>query len=129
MSNKCGINVSGNKCGINVSGNKCGINVSNKSGSSNNRRPINTQALGVRSSMSPCVSRSETCRVAHTNMDYLMLHELKKMEHTKENHHLLKLLCPVEDGPYGIDESGCVYTIGIDGTRLYFDADGLAIKW
>ena len=119
MSNKSGTNVSGNKCGTNVSGNKCGSNT----------RPINTRALGVRSSVSPSVSRSETTRVAHTKMDLLMMKELKKMKQTTENCHLLKLLCPVEDGPYGIDENGTVYTIGIDGTRLYFDADGLAIKW
>lgn len=108
-----------NKCGSNVSGNKCGSNT----------RPINTRALGVRSSVSPSVSRSETRRVAHTKMDLLMMKELKKMEQTKENCHLLKLLCPVEDGPYGIDENGYVYTTGIDGTRLYFDAHDLAIKW
>lgn len=116
-----------NKSGTNVSGGKCGSNT----------RPINTRALGVRSSVSPSVSpsvshsetHSKTRRVAHTKMDLLMMKELKKMEQTKENCHLLKLLCPVEDGPYGIDENGYVYTIGIDGTRLYFDADGLAIKW
>jgi hypothetical protein len=112
-----------NKSGTNVSGNKSGSNT----------RPINTRALGVRSSVSPFMLHSETHsktrRVAHTKMDLLMIKELKKMEQTKENCHLLKLLCPVEDGPYGIDENGYVYTIGIDGTRLYFDADGLAIKW
>ena len=126
MSNKSGPNVSGNKNGTNVSGNKSGSNT----------RPINTRALGVRSSVSHSVSpfmlhsetHSKIRRVAHTKMDLLMMKELKKMEQTKENCHLLKLLCPVEDGPYGIDENGYVYTIGIDGTRLYFDADGLAIK-
>jgi len=116
-----------NKSGTNVSGNKNGSNT----------RPITTRPLGVRSyvshSVSPSMSHSETHsktrRVAHTKMELMMMKELKQMEQTKENCHLLKLLCPVEDGPYGIDENGYVYTTGIDGTRLYFDAHDLAIKW
>ena len=50
------------------------------------------------------------------------------MEQIEQNCRLQNLPCPVQDGPYGIDEkTGHVYMFW-NGSRLYFDADGLAIK-
>jgi hypothetical protein len=101
--------------------------MSNKSGSNvsgDKKRPINKQALGVR----PSVSQPKTKPEAYTKMDLLMLKELERMEQIEQNCRLQNLPCPVQDGPYGIDEkTGHVYMFW-NGSRLYFDADGLAIK-